>query len=557
MKQILLLCPILPILLLEAYDIQLTPVKNPILPVQLGDAKFVYTKHTFLYYIDLLPIINQLNNIHNYYNIVKQHLEKTHKVNPISYQGLIENYLLRAEYLINNTQNKVSNLYPHIRTKRGLINLIGKAHKWLYGTLDADDGERYDNAIDDLQKNQKNIIKELNLQISLSKNLINNYNETVTTFQLNQKKLQRSLEIFEAAVENKISNLNNFIIFQSLLVQINLDCQNLINFVDNLEDAIMFSKLNALHDSIISSRELNEMLSYLRTIYKENEIPTFKNILNYYQFLGTQVTFSKTKIIFAIHVPIIKPQTYILYHLFPVIQNSHMIIPKYPYMARAGKEVQFEENDCPSLEETYYCNEAVHPPEDCTTRVLDGSKSNNCQIFEVSFEETIVEPITAEEILIIPRKEARILAQCKMDQYIDLKEPTLVKIPKSCQIQVGAKKFTSDVKSHFGKPLILPELKLANLTTNFKVLKTQNLTSINLQEISKLKNMVNQLTPVEEVIDKSIGHQSIILFGILTFLSIATLAFLIMKKDYIIKLLCMKKKPSSKPEDTIENTGIF
>lgn len=554
MKTILLLFPLLPVLL-DAYDIQLTPVKNPILPIKLGNAKFVYTKHTFLYYVDLLPVINQLKNTQNYYNIVRNHLSETNTTNPISYQGLVQNYLLRTEYLINITQNKVLNLYPHIRPKRGLLNIMGKAQKWLYGTLDADDGERYDNAINNLQQNQRNIIKEVNLQISLSKNLINNYNETITIFQSNQKKLHHSIEVLKTAVENKISNLNNFIVFQGILVQINLDCQNLINFVDNLEDAIMFSKLNALHDSIVSSSELSEMINYLKTLYNNEEIPNFENILNYYQFLGTQVTFLKSKIVFAVHVPIIKPQTYVLYHLIPVIQNSFMIIPKYPYMARAGQGVQFEEKDCPSLEGTYYCNEVVHPPDECTLNILDGRSSTKCQIFQVYLEETIIEPLTEEELLIIPCNETRILAQCKMDQYFDLKEPTLVKIPKKCQIHVGERKFINDEKSQFRKPLILPELKIANFTTDFKVLKTQNLTEINFKEIFKLQNMVNHLSPIEEIVSEPTDYQSILL-GILIFCLLLVLLVVLFKRRKQIAIY-FKTRVRAEPEKTLENTGIF
>ena len=263
-------------------NIQITTIKNPILPIQLGNAKLIYTKHTFLHYIDLLPIINQLQNIQKHFNTIKNHLENLNHLNPLSYHGLTENSLTRIEYLINNVENKIRNLYPHLRNKRGLINIMGKAQKWLYGTLDADDGERYDQAINKLTENQKNIIKELNLQISLSKNLVNNYNKTIRTLNFNQQQLAHSINILEAAVDNKISDLSNFISFQGVLSHITLDCQNLINFVDNLEDAILFARLNSLHDSIISSSEIQEMIGYLKTVYNKDEIPIFKNVLNNY-----------------------------------------------------------------------------------------------------------------------------------------------------------------------------------------------------------------------------------------------------------------------------------
>ncbi|KAK0070792.1 hypothetical protein PV325_014064, partial [Microctonus aethiopoides] len=133
--------------------------------------------------------------------------------------GLSEGILLRTEFLIQTTQEKLNNLHPHIRSKRGLINIVGKANKWLFGTLDADDEKRYNQAILNLQLNEKNIIKELNLQMSLSKNLIDNYNKTITSLNSNQEKLEHSVNILQASVQSTINNNNHYISFQGVLYQ--------------------------------------------------------------------------------------------------------------------------------------------------------------------------------------------------------------------------------------------------------------------------------------------------------------------------------------------------
>ena len=270
--------------------------------------------------------------------------------------------------------------------------------------------------------------------------------------------------------------------------------------------------------------------------------------------MGTQVTFTSTKVIFAIHVPISKPQTYTFHHLFPVIQNTQIIIPKYPYLARASNEAQFMDQSCPLIEDIHYCNEDIRPQDSCILPVLDGQKSNSCQILQVHGEETVVEQITAEEILIMPKTKQRILAECKMDQYFDLIEPTLVKIPPNCSIRIGAKVFSNNVKIHYGKPLILPELKIANFTTATKVLKTQNLSKINFEEIYHLNDMVNQLSPIEEVYEDPIEAQSIII-GILIFALIVIAVLFLVKKNSVIAKICPKPKPEPKPEETgPENT---
>lgn len=550
MKRILLiLLPVLQILPANSdeTDILQTILKNPILPIQLGHAKIIYTKHTFLHYLDLEPIILQLENIEKYFLKIKNSFISENPNNPISYQGLTENGLLRTNFLIQTTQDKLENLHPHMRNKRGLINIVGKANKWLFGTLDADDGKRYDQAILKLQQNQKNTIKELNLQMSLSKNLIDNYNKTISILSSNQKTLEHSLNTFQAVVQTSINNLNSYITFQGILSQINLDCQNIITFMDNLEDAIMFAKLNTLHNSIISSLELKQIIDYLKTIYSENQIPKFENILSYYQIFGTQVTFSKTKLIFAIHVPIIKPETFTFYHLYPVIQNNKVIIPKYPYLAQTFKEVQFEENTCPSLEETYYCPEQFHPPDSCTLQLIKSTSTTGCQILEINVEESILEQVTPKEVLILPTRKEKIFAQCKTDQYLEIEVPTLIKIPIHCSIEANNKKFIHDVKLQQGKPLLLPTVEIAKINTT-RLYQTPNYTKINFEEIYRLKDLTNQLTPIQEI-DGPIIESSTIISIVTLSIIVIVLFVIIRKKQIILNYLRRKSNQSKKSED--------
>ncbi|XP_057665983.1 uncharacterized protein LOC130899848 [Diorhabda carinulata] len=334
---------------IKTEDITVTNVNNLLLPINLGTSNLIYTKHTFIYYIDLEFIHKQINNLKQYYYNLRNNLSQANATNPISYHNLAEQSLSRTEILINTLDKKSENIYPHLRLKRGLINnAVGKIDKWLFGTLDSDDEERYNNAINVLQQNQKQIIHEVNLQISLHKKLIDHYNKSITTLWDNQWKLFDNIEKFHISIENKIITLNYFITFQSTIAQINLDCQSLITLIDNIENAITFSKLNTIHSSVISSQEILEMIKYLSTIYNKEQIPKFNNILTYYLFLGSQVTFSKSKIIFATHVPILKPKTYEFFHLYPVIQNHTIFIPPQPYLSEVKKKLLSSKKNAPN-----------------------------------------------------------------------------------------------------------------------------------------------------------------------------------------------------------------
>ncbi|XP_057660730.1 uncharacterized protein LOC130896567 [Diorhabda carinulata] len=99
--------------------------------------------------------------------------------------------LIRTGYLSNIIKKKFENLNPHIRNRRGLLNGVSKIYKWLFGNLDSDDEIKYDNAITLLQQNQKNIIHETSLQISLYKKLINK----IKTLNKNQANFNNDLQL--------------------------------------------------------------------------------------------------------------------------------------------------------------------------------------------------------------------------------------------------------------------------------------------------------------------------------------------------------------------------
>ncbi|XP_056641536.1 uncharacterized protein LOC130448273 [Diorhabda sublineata] len=398
----------------------------------------------------LSQLIKQIDSLVTHFNYIKNSITTVTTTNSISYHALAQNMLIRTEYLINTVQKKFENLNPHIRNRRGLLNGVGKINKWLFGNLDSDDEIKYDNAITLLQQNQKNIIHETNLQISLYKKLIDHYNKSITTLNKNQANFNNGLQLFSASVYNKIETLESYLTFQGMLYQINLDCQSTITFIDNIENAVVFSKLNSVHTSIISSYEILDIIQHLEKLYSEKQIPKFSNILTYYQFLGTQVSIIDSKLVFAIHVPILISETFEFYHLFPIIQNNKMYTPKFPYLARTQNETQSEKEECPPLEGTYYCRQNFVQRDNCTLSLLEGNTLDDCQILEVNIEETIIQQVTTKEVLIMPIQQEKILSKCQSDRYLEIEEPSLVKIPENCELWINNQRYINDDEISYG-----------------------------------------------------------------------------------------------------------
>lgn len=530
-------------------DVSISKIENFLLPIQLGNAKLIYTKHTFLHYIDLREIIRQVDQLAKTFNDIKNKIFLANITTPLSFHDLSVSMIERTNYLIDILYTKIENLQPHIRQKRGLINGVGKLGKWLFGILDSDDEIKYEEAIKKLEANQKNIIAETNLQTSLYKKLIEHYNKSITTLAKNQEKIKLDLDKIHAAVNGKIQTLASYLSLQGIISQINLDCQNTITFIDNIENAITFAKTNSLHNSIVSSSQIIDMINHLHKIYDEDQIPKFRNILTYYQFLGTQVSISDSKLTFAIHFPILLTETFEFYHLIPVIQNHKMFTPLYPYLARKQETTQFENEECPSLEATYYCHQDYIPQDNCTIRLLNGNPPVDCHVLEVNVLETISEQITDDEVLIIPSKEEKIVSKCKSDQYIQIASPTLFKIPQDCEIWTGPKKFVNNVRLTKGKPFILPKLHTEAIKTS-KNYQTSNITKLDFDGLLALNHISSQLKPIQEV-ESNFSNFSVI-WSIFSILILFSIIFIIIKYKVKILSFCNKKKtedPEGKAAD--------
>lgn len=382
---------------------KITKLKSPLLPFHLGKARVAENKHTFIHYIDISHINNQLKNIDKFYDIIEISLNQSSSKN----NNMLLRYLLtHTKHLIFNARNKLNNITPHKREKRGLLNVVGKAHKWLFGTLDSDDGEKFENAISVLQNNQDSLYNEISLRVSLTQELINNYNKTITLLSLNQHLIKRRIEYFGYYINKTIDDISAYLRAQNTLEQIILNCQNLITFLDNLENALMFAKLNTLHSTVISVSELDNIVNYLFKLYSNETIISFKNTISYYQLCGIQVRFSNDRIIFAIHFPILKNEIFDNFHLIPIPINQSIIIPNYPYLILGSNQLQETYENCPSIEEVHICQNRLKPLfNDCIVSMIRDADNRNCHAINIHLSKPILKAVTSKHIVVIPAEK--------------------------------------------------------------------------------------------------------------------------------------------------------
>lgn len=477
-------------------DITITPIQTPLLPFLLGNRKIIETKHTFIHYIEVLSIINQLQNIEIFYNQINHNLNKMN-ISRYTHLPNLKAMMNHTKYLIMEAKTKLNNVQPHTRTKRGLINLGGKVSKWLFGTLDAEDGEKYDKAINELQNSQNSFQSEVNLHMSLTKQLIQNYNETISVLINNQNIIKKHIETLKSNIKKSINDITAFLQAQNTINQIILNCQNIITFLDNLEDAISFAQLNVLHSTVISAKDMSKIISNLTILYGKNKIINFKNLNNYYQIANLQIKFINNKIIFIIHFPIFNQDTYKLYHLFPIPINNTIIIPKQPYLVLGHHLQEYLPEECPMVENIFICHNDLQPiTDECSINLIQGVEIQNCQLTMAVPEQPIIEMINNNYIIVIPsRKDLQILKTCKNQEYHLITKPSLVSVPFNCGVQILQNTYWNTENMIKGNPFILPKITFDEITKE-KPEEKIKIQSIDLHHIKNLEEKANQLKPI-------------------------------------------------------------
>ena len=182
--------------------------------------------------------------------------------------------------------------------------------------------------------------------------------------------------------------------------------EKLITFIDNIENAVTFAKLNTLHHAVISLQDFENIIKSLKKLYDKEKIPKLNSIMSYYQIAGVQVTYSENRIIFAIHFPILMKPTFEYFQLFPIPINNHIIIPNDPYLLLGTNMVQQDDVICPEVENSYICPNNLKPIfNNCEISMLRESDSSKCNLIKVDVENPIIQAITNEFIIAVPTEK--------------------------------------------------------------------------------------------------------------------------------------------------------
>lgn len=468
----------------------------------MGAAKIKYKTHTFIHYYDLEPIRNEIKTLKRQYENVTLAI-KDGLSHPYFFE--LDNFNKALSYQLNSAEQKFNSLNPTGRVKRGLINGLGTIIKSISGNLDANDAAHYDQAISDLENNQKEIVKKLNKEISLTTEIIENFNRTVTLIKNNQEVITSGLNKIRTELNKFIFQFNDYLETRNVLDQLSLILNIILQLLSDIENAITFARLGTLHNSIVKIDELESILQTILKYYSADQL-IFSHVSNnthrYYDLLEVEAYYSGTKIVFVIHFPIVHPETFSYYHLYSIpTQNLTTIIPKDTYLVMNENLYQYTSVPCIELHPNYYCpdNNLVYgvKNEDCIFQLLQlESTYKSCQQTPVQLTRNVIQQIDESHYIVIFPNQTKIRTICGRTDFTTLEGNYLINLPLGCQFETNDYNYINEKLLTNGQPMLLPEINIPHRTA-LTTLSKITIQDVQLDKIHELQKEQRRLGPVE------------------------------------------------------------
>lgn len=363
--------------------------------------------------------------------------------------------------------------------------------------MDNEDALKFENALQVLNKNDQILSKAFNKHISLYKEMTIQQNQIIRNISLNQVKLERALTF----VMN-VTNDNERIIHNTHLVQLfailSENVQELLSDIGRIEHILAFSRNKSVHHSILSVKDLRNIISQLKRTYKSDQIIDV-DIRDYYEILSLASYFTESTVVIVLKFPITFSTDYQLYKLCPVPNKDNLIIvPTAPYIASNSQEYVYMEAECPKVSSWHICEQKIiHQTSsrpDCIQKLIQSQEiDETCKPTPISLtKEALIELDSYHYIITFPNS-TKVQLSCGKERFEMLHGSFLVSVPQGCKIKSPELSIINIDNKLVGKPLelmALPHYETLVKTRSF-ILKTTDLNS--------LQKIQNQITSHEEI----------------------------------------------------------
>lgn len=468
---------------------------------------------------------------------------------------------------MSDTQNYNS------RARRGIFNGIGTIWKSITGNLDASDGEYFNEHLEKLSRDETHVETLLKNQISVTTSVIKSFNSTIQKLQIDEETFNKDI----INIQQAMMNISDEFAFHNAKIETLDLCESLMesySFIENtlndILNAITFARLKILHSSIITPLDLIESLKQIsHSLQKTNlPLPVYSSSLSkYIDIIELEAYQSETKVIFVLKIPLVEPETYTLYHLYPIpIPDNrtgfhHIIASNQKYIAKDDDSMLYVSprslENCKTLGRNQkICPEMLPHPIDsdsiCEAQLLRSSNHilpGTCQTQLLLIKEYNVQEIDQNLWLISISDPLPITIKCeeKKASTTIIKVNSLLRLQPDCNAFIGstrvhAKRFieayqTVEYKNH---PVEIPYECCRHLPEKYPIpdIEPLNLNKINTDDLNVAQHKLDQYSEeLDKIINEPFVKRHLSWFTILTITAIVVIVIL-----YILSK-CRRRRP--------------
>lgn len=415
-------------------DVQDLTNNNGYIPIKTGELKLIGHYDKVLHFINLTAYEETVTLLSDNLSALKTiTFEDKQLLNTLN-----KNFIL--------LKAKIDNLHIHSKSKRGLINVLGKGLKYIAGSMDSDDELEIRDAINRINDNEQTINSTVGKLTHINNFMTEQIGNITKHINKQQSIISRYINVFKSETQNRIKTLEDEVQFIEQTYSLNNDIVLLTNHINDIGQIIFSCKLGVIPTDILTQKELNLISDF-----------------DSYTNTKVAVLFQHNNIILTLFIPQFSSNTLtrIKFESLPDILNKSVILNTSEILADSSDKV-YDINVKDNLEKNL-----IALDNKCIENILR-FKEAQCNL-EISEKSEVVEMV--QGIIIFKNFKGNITHDCSKLKVMQ-KGTFLIKF-ENCKINVLNKTYTN-VNLKMYETLVLP-----NLITKIK--ENKNVTEFDLK----------------------------------------------------------------------------
>ena len=388
-----------------------------------GIGRIIQNFHHVHFHINITTLKHTCNHIRDSYIALSSELKL--QVKELSSSRLESNLLKQAELLYEESYQNLQQISPaNIRLKRGLINGLGTAIKYIFGNPDANDLNRINNYLNLLGNQQQEDMIVLNKSVTIISKISKSINN-------NTEIIIRNLGNISSALGQQKEKLNVFEAAVTLIIQE----QNFLGLLGKIKRSFIFS--DQIFDlEMLTYKQIADILTHLLGIYSRKElIMHYYNLLDF-RFAQGSIVCIHDLIIYTLKIPILNPIEFSLFQRLSIINNINQTEIFTTPWRLIGPLIKLSAQKCKEIyKQNYLCQKIVTREIEATSfqintpLLLAYPLSDNLTLISSNYETTITHSNTKimhRGTSLIEGNDLQIEEHILNKNFGDIKQPDLI-----------------------------------------------------------------------------------------------------------------------------------